>query len=118
MRLYEGFMEICTRLRRIRSTRVLWRLMVWPGRSIEFGISDLASSPCGACSKGLFCRGTIVSRRCFQNLPWRCIGPTLSPQPQTPLLEGSWDLVSKVVGTLIGVISSYKYSYPNYNPSY
>ena len=32
---------------------------------------------------------------------------------------GSWDLVSKVLSTLIGVISSsYKYSYPNYNPSY
>ena len=34
------------------------------------------------------------------------------------LLGGSWDLVSKVISTLIGVISSYKYSYPNYNPSY
>ena len=34
------------------------------------------------------------------------------------ILGGSWDLVSKVVSTLIGVISSYKYSYPNYNPSY
>ena len=34
------------------------------------------------------------------------------------LLGGSWDLVSKVISTLIGVISSYKYSYHNYNPSY
>ena len=34
------------------------------------------------------------------------------------LLGGSWDLVSKVISTLIGVISSYKYSYHNHNPSY
>ena len=35
------------------------------------------------------------------------------------LLGGSWELVTKVTSTLIGVISSYyKYSYPNYNPSY
>ena len=34
------------------------------------------------------------------------------------VLGGSWDLVSKVISTLIVVISSYKYSYPNYNPSY
>ena len=34
------------------------------------------------------------------------------------VLGGSWDLVSKVISTLIGVISKYKYSYPNYNPSY
>ena len=27
------------------------------------------------------------------------------------LLGGSWDLVSKVISTLIGVISNYKYSY-------
>ena len=34
-----------------------------------------------------------------------------------PLLGGSWDLVSKVISTLSGVISNYKYSYLNYNPS-
>ena len=34
------------------------------------------------------------------------------------LLGGSWDLVSKVISTLSGVISNYKYSYLNYNPSY
>ena len=34
------------------------------------------------------------------------------------LLGGSWDLVSMVIITLSGVISSYKYSYPIYNPSY
>ena len=34
------------------------------------------------------------------------------------LLKGSWDLVSKVISTLIGVISSYKYIYLTYNPSY
>ena len=34
------------------------------------------------------------------------------------ILGGSWDLVSKFMSTLIGVISSYKYSYPKYNPSY
>ena len=34
------------------------------------------------------------------------------------VLGGSWDLVSTVISTLSGVISSYKYSYLNYNPSY
>ena len=34
------------------------------------------------------------------------------------ILGGSWDLVNRVISALIGVISSYKYSYPNYNPSY
>ena len=32
-------------------------------------------------------------------------------------LGGSWDLVSTVISTLIGVISTYKCSYLNYNPS-
>ena len=34
------------------------------------------------------------------------------------ILGGSWDLVSKVLSTLIGVISSYKYNYLIYNPTY
>ena len=34
------------------------------------------------------------------------------------VLGGSWDLVSTVISTLSGVISNYKYSYLNYNPSY
>ena len=34
------------------------------------------------------------------------------------LLGGSWDLVSMVIRTLRGVISNYKYSYLNYDPSY
>ena len=34
------------------------------------------------------------------------------------LLRGSWDLVSKGISTLSGVISNYKYSYLSYNPSY
>ena len=34
------------------------------------------------------------------------------------LLGGSWDLVSTVISTLSGVISSYKYCYLNYNSSY
>ena len=34
------------------------------------------------------------------------------------MLGGSWDLVSKVISTLIGVISRYKYSYLIYNASY
>ena len=33
------------------------------------------------------------------------------------LLGGSWDLVSTVISTLTGVISTYKYSYLNCNPS-
>ena len=36
----------------------------------------------------------------------------------TAILGGSWDLVSAVISTLSGVISNYKYSYLNYNPSY
>ena len=40
-----------------------------------------------------------------------------SPWPPV-LLGGSWDLVSTVISTLSGVISNYKYSYLNYNPSY
>ena len=34
------------------------------------------------------------------------------------ILGGSWDLVSTVISTLIGVISNYKYGYLSYNPSY
>ena len=34
------------------------------------------------------------------------------------VLGGSWDLVNKVISTLSGVISNYKYSYLNYNSSY
>ena len=34
------------------------------------------------------------------------------------LLKGSWDLVSKVISTPIGVISTYNYSYLTYNPTY
>ena len=34
------------------------------------------------------------------------------------LLGGSWDLVSKVISTLIGVITKYNYSYLISNPSY
>ena len=34
------------------------------------------------------------------------------------ILGGSWDLVSRVISTLIGVISNYNYSYLTYNPSY
>ena len=32
------------------------------------------------------------------------------------VLGGSWDLVSRVISTLNGVISIYKYSYLNYDP--
>ena len=45
------------------------------------------------------------------------ITPTRNPSKPT-LLGGSWDLVSKVISTINGVISRYKYSYLNYNPSY
>ena len=34
------------------------------------------------------------------------------------LLGGSWDLVSTVITSLLGDISSYKYVYLIYNPSY
>ena len=38
--------------------------------------------------------------------------------PSCVILGGSWDLVSKVISTLNGVISKHDYSYPNHNPSY
>ena len=34
------------------------------------------------------------------------------------LLGGSWDLVSRVISTVIGVISNYNCTYLTYNPSY
>ena len=34
------------------------------------------------------------------------------------LLGGSWDFVSMVISTLSGVISNYKFSCANNNPSY
>ena len=54
--------------------------------------------------------------------PWRCPSPTrefpnLRVQPRG-ILGGSWDLVSRVISTLIGVISKYNYSYLTYNPTY
>ena len=38
-------------------------------------------------------------------------------QPQ-PYLEDWGDLASKVINTLIGVLSNCKYSYPTYDPGY
>ena len=43
-------------------------------------------------------------------LPYHCSSETF-----WSILGGSWDLVSMVIRTLMGVISSYKYSYPNNN---
>ena len=34
------------------------------------------------------------------------------------ILGGSWDLVSRVISTVLGVLSNYNYSYLTYNPSY
>ena len=50
--------------------------------------------------------------------PSTAIVHTSPPTDQTIVLGGSWDLVSKVISPLIGVISNYKYSYLIYNPSY
>ena len=44
--------------------------------------------------------------------------PQRFPVKERGLLGGSWDLVSKVISTLIGVISNCNYSYPIYNPNY
>ena len=44
--------------------------------------------------------------------------PIVNFRSSDSLLGGSWDLVSKVISTINGVISNYKYSYLNYNPSY
>ena len=38
--------------------------------------------------------------------------------PRTSILGGSWDLVSRVISTLIGVVSNCNYSYLTCNPSY
>ena len=51
-----------------------------------------------------------------RNLP--CSSPHLGIGLGWRVLEGSWDLVSEVINTLSMVISSCKYSYLNYNPSY
>ena len=49
----------------------------------------------------------------------RILRPALQgPVASVEALGGSWDLVSKVISPLIGVISNYKYSYLSYNPSY
>ena len=49
----------------------------------------------------------------FRKLPY-----TVASNIEVGVLGGSWDLVSMVISTLSGVISTYKYSYLNYNPSY
>ena len=49
---------------------------------------------------------------------FRVGGATLKIGFGLGLLGGSWDLVSKVISALIGVVSNYKYSYPIDNPSY
>ena len=36
----------------------------------------------------------------------------------TTILTGSWDLVSRVISTLVGVISNYNCSYLTYNSNY
>ena len=52
-----------------------------------------------------------------QTLKLKAFKPSKAPRLCT-VLGGSWDLVSTVISTLSGVISNYKYSYLNYNPSY
>ena len=42
----------------------------------------------------------------------------MQPRNEAALLGGSGDLVRRVISTLIGVTSSYKYSYLNSKPSY
>ena len=50
--------------------------------------------------------------------PQEIVAEHTSKPSSTSVLGGSWDLVSKVISTLIGVIGNYKYSYLPYNPSY
>ena len=57
---------------------------------------------------------------CFQN-GLKTIGGSIAFEMWgMPMLAlgGSWDLVSRVIGTLIGVISNYNYCYFIYNLRY
>ena len=68
-----------------------------------------------ACMHACMHAGTYVRIRRYSlvyNIPY-----VFKPE-DARLLGGSWDLVSMVISTLTGVISSYKYSYLNYNPRY
>ena len=54
--------------------------------------------------------------------PKKARGRALHGRAQQPPLGGSWDLVSKVISTLIGLIVTYNYSYlicsPNFSKSH
>ena len=62
---------------------------------------------------------SLLHSRCEEGKP-EATAATCSEEAwlNSPVLGGSGDLVSKVISTLIGVISNYKYSYLIYNPSY
>ena len=49
--------------------------------------------------------------------PWNWVTRYLD-KGTCSILGGSWDLVSRVISTLIGIISNSHYSYLTYNPSY
>ena len=59
-----------------------------------------------------------ASIRYVPQCPLEGAGDLVSRLSVELLLGGSWDLVSTVISTINGVISRYKYSYLNYNPSY
>ena len=57
------------------------------------------------------CNSSTCDRRAFVNIPnYSMLVPELRFPVGKVVLGGSWDLVSKVISTLFGVISSYKYS--------
>ena len=56
--------------------------------------------------------------RGFLELLTACQVDTHNPEIDPELPGGSWDLVSKVMGTLIGVICAYRCSYIENNLGY
>ena len=78
-------------------------MCVWAGLWLALGL--MADSPVFSCPfLGSFWQYTLSKTGPQSPKPQNC---RLLLHPQTPL-GGLWDLVSKVISTLIGVISSYK----------
>ena len=56
-----------------------------------------------------------LHRTCYE---WHLEEMARYPSGGIELLRGSWDLVTRVISILIGVISRNNYSYLTYNPTY
>ena len=85
----------------------------------------LAHGPMGI-SETLRLTSMLCSKPCYMKairIPQASSEPTLSlpsKSPKTSLLGASWDLISTVIRTLVGVIRNYKHSLPysKEKPSY